>query len=134
MANKEKRPAEMETPTGTVQITFPDYNMFTPEEQEKAAEIMELIWMAFQVNGLSARNNNRNPENRLPTSFVNFSGHVASVEISCHMTGYRDGYDSYNPEEFQKRELRFEKDGFYSDFNLTKKWLHGILERMKHDA
>lgn len=32
MTDKEKRPAEMETPTGTITITLPDYNMFTQEE------------------------------------------------------------------------------------------------------
>lgn len=74
MANKEKRPAEMETPTGTCTMTFPDYNMFPGEEQEKAMKIMELFWMALQVNGLNDRDSDEDPENLFRPCFLASQG------------------------------------------------------------
>lgn len=39
MENKEKCPAEMETPTGTIEISLPDYSILSGEEQE-----LQSIW------------------------------------------------------------------------------------------
>lgn len=136
MADKEKRPAEMEAPTGTVQITLPDYNMFTPEEQEKAVKVMELIWMAFQVNGLSDRSCNKVPSNTLPTMFFDFSGHISWIDFRCHMHGYKDGCDTDNPDEYQARLMRLDtkKERFFEEADCLMGWFHDILEGMKHDA
>lgn len=136
MADKEKRPAEMGAPTGTVTITLPDYNTFSPEEQEKAVKAMELIWMALQANGLNDRNCNRDPNNTLPTMFIRLSGHISNVEFSCHTHGYRSGYDADNPEEYQVKEiaLNSERECFFKRAKDLGEWLHGTLEGMKHDA
>lgn len=136
MANKEKCPAEMETPTGTVQITLPDYNMFSGEEQEKAEKIMELFWMTLQVNGLSDRNCNHDLSNSLPTMFVRFSGHVSSLEFSCHIHGYNGRYDSGNHHEYQVKNMYLDKEMlcFLENANYLREWLHEILEGMKHDT
>ena len=136
MAGKEKRPAEMEAPTGTVTITLPDYNMFSGEEQEKAVKIMELLWMALQVNGLSDRNSNWDPSNTLPTVFFKFSGHVSFIEFSCYMNGYKNGCDTDKHNIFQEQLIRVdtEKECFFEDSEYLGEWLHGILEGMKHAA
>lgn len=136
MENKKKRPAEMETPTGTIEITLPDYNMFSPEEQEKAVKAMELIWMALQANGLNDRNCNRDPNNTLPTTFIKFSGHISNIEFSCHTHGYRSGYDADNHEEYQEKGivLDTERECFFKSAKDLYGWLHGILEGMKHDC
>lgn len=136
MENKEKRPAEMEAPTGTITITLPDYNMFSGEEQEKAVKAMELIWMALQVNGLNPRNNNWNPENNLPTMSCSFSGHVSEIEYRCFLNGYGDKCDLDNYDEYQVRHLKpnVEKERFFKNADSIWRWIHGILEGMKHDA
>ena len=132
MVNKEKRPAETETLTGTCTMTFPDYNMFTPEEQEKAMKIMELFWMGLQVNGLNSRK--AEITGTLPTMFFRFYGHVSNIDFDCHMTGYREGYDPDNLNEYQQRSVwAAEKEKFFEDADSVKRWLHGILEGMKHD-
>lgn len=135
MANKEKRPAEMETPTGTCTMTFPDYNMFTPEEQEKAVKIMELFWMGLQVNGLNKRDRSENPTNTFPTMFFNFSGHVSLVDFRCFLHGYRDESDTNDHDEYQCQEVWLcEKGRFLDKTERLRMWLHDILEGMKHDA
>lgn len=128
MGNKEKRPAEMETPSGTVQITLPDYNMFSPEEQEKAAEIMELIWMALQANSLEERKAEKT--GCLPTVSFYFSGSVANFSVECYRLGYdkqakAERMDAYTDVSF--------KSSFPVKYGCMKKYLHSILEEMNHD-
>lgn len=133
MENKEKRPAEMETPSGTIEITLPDYNMFSFEEQEKAIKAIELIWMALQVNGLNDRDSDENRENTLPTMFSEIHGHISLLDFRCHMNGYERDYDPYNHDEYQIREIKLdgEEEMFFKNAESIRKWLHGILERMK---
>ncbi len=135
MTDKEKRPAERKAPSGTVTMTFPNYNMFTPEEQEKALKIMELFWISLQVNGLNDRDSDKDPENHLPTMFFDFSGHVSALKFRCHMNGYKENYDYRNPKEFQCCEIKVSKaKEFLKASSFAKGWLRGILEGMKHDA
>lgn len=136
MENKEKRPAEMETPTGTVTITLPDYNMFSGEEQEKAVKIMELFWMALQANGLSDRNSDAKPQNTLPTMFTESSGHISVLKFRCYMNGYTSKCDLRNHDEYQEREIKMDDptERFLKNADCIKRWLRRILEGMKHDA
>lgn len=128
MANKEKRPAEMETPTGTCTMTFPDYNMFTPEEQEKAVKAMELFWMVLQANGL----NDRKAEitGTLPTIFCEYAGHISGILFRCYETGYKLSGECIENQLW----MDVEKEEFLKTASHIKGWLHGILEGMKHDA
>lgn len=136
MTNKEECPAEMEAPTGTVQITLPDYNMFSGEEQEKAEKIMELFWMALQANGLSDRNSDAKPQNTLPTMFTESSGHISVLKFRCYMNGYTSKCDLRNHDEYQEREIKMDDstERFLKNADCIKRWIHGILEGMKHDA
>lgn len=133
MASKEKCPAEMGAPTGTVTIALPDYNMFSGEEQEKAVKAMELIWMALQVNGLEPRNNNWNPENKLPTMFCWFSGHISEIEFRCYLNGYGHECDYDNHDVYQECNIRpnAEKEIFLKNADYIMEWLYGILKGMK---
>lgn len=126
MANKEKRPAEMEAPTGTVTMTFPDYNMFAPEEQEKAVKIMELLWMALQINGMEERK--RKLTGDLPTVFGRLWGHIGSIEMQIYENGWCEDhpYRSMIEVHFDER--------IDEEYSRVRSWLHGILEGMKHDA
>lgn len=135
MLNKEKRPAEMEAPTGTVTMTFPDYNMFSGEEQEKAMEIMELFWMALQVSGLSDRDSDEKPQNTLPAMFTESAGHVSVLKFRCYMNGYTNKCDLRNYDEYQEREIKTNDpvERFLKNADCIKRWLHGILEGMRHD-
>lgn len=129
MLDKEKRPAEMETPTGTVTMTFPDYNMFSGEEQEKALEIMELFWMALQVNGLEERITEKTES--LPTVSLHFSGITARFSVDC----YKSGYDKKTkPECMEVYTDAFFTDTFFFKCDCITEYLHGILKGMKHDA
>lgn len=129
MENKEKRPAEMEAPTGTVTITLPDYNMFSPEEQERATKIMELLWMVLQANSLEERRAEKT-EN-LPTISARFSGIKADFSVEC----YRFGYNKKTKAELiDVYTDAFFEDTFSFKCDCIKKYLTEILEGMKHDA
>ncbi len=124
MANKEKRPAEMETPTGTCTMTFPDYNMFSGEEQEKAEKIMELIWMGLQTNGMEGRR--REVTGCLPTVFGNLWGHTGEIEIDVCKNGWFQGCPG------NKMVVHFD-ERIDQEYDHVRSWLHEILEGMKHD-
>lgn len=136
MVEKEKRPAEMEAPTGTIEITLPDYNMFSGEEQEKAVKAMELIWMALCANGLTDRDSDVKPQNALPTMFMESSGHISVLKFRCYMNGYTSGCDLRNYDEYQEREIKMDDptERFLKNVDCVKRWLRGILVGMKHDA
>ncbi len=127
MEDKEKRPAEMEAPTGTVTMTFPDYNMFAPEEQEKAVKIMELLWMGLQINGMQARQ--KEFTGGLPTVFGRIYGNIGVISIEV----FRNGWDEKCACQMRNtRDTHFDErlDGEYEH---ARSFLHGILEDMKHD-
>lgn len=116
MENKEKRPAEMEAPTGTIQITLPDYNIFTREEQERAAKIIELFWMTLQANGLEQREK----YGELPSMIIYFFGSSASLDICCRNSG-------------ERKSLYTDTETIGEKTEDVRAWLRGILEGMKHD-
>lgn len=118
MANKEKRPAEMETPTGTLQITLPDYNMFSPVEQEKAVKIMELFWMTLQINGVEDK------EEQLAQVFPWYFGNTNRFEILVK---------SKNSNQSRIVAPYKEMEKFISDYEEVRMWLQNILEGMKHE-
>lgn len=128
MANKEKRPAEMETPTGTCTMTFPDYNMFSGEEQEKAMNIMEIFWMALQINGL--KNRSKKETGNLPTVFSGLRGHISLLETQVHVNGWEDGDVPENIGIYFNSKYQ----PFDRQFEYAKSRLAEILEGMKHDA
>ena len=125
MANKEKRPAEMETPTGTCTMTFPDYNMLSEEEQEKAAKIMELFWMALCVNGLKKRS--RKETGDLPTVFAGLRGHISFLDIDVHVNGWAEG------DKPEKIGVHFGDQCFDEQVEYAKDRFFEILKGMKHD-
>lgn len=118
MANKEKRPAEMEAPTGTLQIILPDYNMFSPVEQEKAVKIIELFWMALQINGVEDK------EEQITQAFPWYFGNTNSFEISVKLRNLNRA-KSVRPYK--------EMEEFLADYKEVRMWLQDILEGMKHE-
>lgn len=118
MVNKEKRPAEMETPTGTLQITLPDYNTFSPVEQEKAVKIMELFWMALQINGVEDK------DEQMVKVFPWYFGNTNTFDISADSKGL-----------VERKNIRAykEMEEFIVDYKEAFTWLKSILERIKHE-
>lgn len=127
MSSKKKYPAESAAPTGTLQITLPDYNMFSPEEQEKAVKIMRLFWMALQANGLEERKAEKTGS--LPTISAHFSGTLAQFSIEHYDHGYRVGK---RPELLSLYADSYLEDSFLSKYRHIKKYLDDILEGVKN--
>lgn len=64
----------------------------TSERKMTMEDILNIVELAVRVNGLEERNSDRNPDNKYPAAFANFSGHVAWVEVRIFENGWtREG-------------------------------------------
>lgn len=74
----------------------------------KKEEAMKIVELAMQVNSMQERQ--QRCSGNLPTAFVNYSGHVAGLDVMVHETGWR---------QYERPDRKFE---FYTDEPLNKEY------------